>query len=311
MATPVQFIHKSIQKINVIKPLTGVMRIPFLMLTPVCVFIGVGSAHWQDGPINLVQIFIVFFGALASHISVNLFNEYFDFTSGLDAKTQRTPFSGGSGTLPAHPELAKITLVLAITTFVMAAVVGLYFIWLSGWMLLPLGIVGLFLLVTYTTLWAYQPFLCLIAPGLGFGILMVMGTHFALAGAYSWTSFFASLPTTFLVSGLLLLNQFPDVTADKSVGRKNYPIVIGFKNSAKLYGTLLLLAYASIFFGVIAGFLPYFCLFAMLSAPNAWKTYRGVSRYTGEIPALIPYMRSNVAINLITPILLAIGFFVG
>lgn len=40
---------------------------------------------------------------------------------------------------------------------------------------------------------------------------MVMGTHFALTGEYSATAGLASLVPFFLVSDLLLLNQFPDV----------------------------------------------------------------------------------------------------
>jgi 1,4-dihydroxy-2-naphthoate octaprenyltransferase len=196
-------------------------------------------------------------------------------------------------------------------TFVIAATIGLYFVWLRGWLLLPLGFIGLFLLVTYTIWWVYNPVLSLMAPGLGFGILMVMGTHFCLTGSYSWTSFVASLVPTFLVSDLLLLNQFPDVDADKSIGRNNFPIAIGRQASSVLYGILLLLAYVSVVVGVIAGLLPPFSLLALLTVIPAWKAYRGTRQNAENIPALIPSMGINVAINLITPIMLAAGLFIG
>ena len=169
------------------------MRLPFLLLTPACVAVGVATAHWQTGASNHLLALLVLVGALASHISVNAFNEYFDFRSGLDAKTERTPFSGGSGTLPNHPELATGTLWLAVIALVVAALIGVYVMWLRGWLLFPLGACGLLLVLTYTTWWAYRPVLCLIAPGLGFGLLMVMGTHFSLTGGYSWPpdSFFS------------------------------------------------------------------------------------------------------------------------
>lgn len=287
------------------------MRIPFLILTPACVAVGVGTAYWQTHEISWLQILLVLFGALASHICVNSFNEYFDFTSGLDAKTQRTPFSGGSGTLPTHPEIVKNTLYLAIASFAIATIIGLYFVWLRGILLLPLGAIGLFLLVTYTIWWVYNPILCLIAPGLGFGTLMVMGTHFSLTGSYSWISFVASLVPTFLVSNLLLLNQFPDVDADKSAGRRHFPITIGRQASVTLYGVLLLLAYLSVVVGVILGLLPRFSLLALLTVIFAWKAYQGAYRNAENIPALIPSMRLNVVINLTTPILLAVGLFIG
>ena len=55
-------------------------------------------------------------GRRGAHLAVNMLNEYFDFKSGLDFKTQRTPFSGGSGTLPANPHLARQALTTAIVS---------------------------------------------------------------------------------------------------------------------------------------------------------------------------------------------------
>ena len=293
------------------KPLLETMRLPFLVLTPACVIVGVGTAYWQSSEINWLHVLLVFIGALSAHICVNTFNEYFDFKSGLDSKTQRTPFSGGSGMLPAHPELGRATLILAWATFSLAAVVGAYFVWLHGWQLLPLGLLGLLLLVTYTTWWTSHPTLSLIAPGLGFGILMVMGTHFALTGTFGWPAFIASFVPAFLVSDLLLLNQFPDVEADQSIGRKDFPITIGRKSSSILYGFLLLLAYLSILAGVFLELLPIYSLIALLTAILAWLAYRRVSQNANNIPALIPVMGMNVIIVLTTPILLSIGLFIG
>jgi 1,4-dihydroxy-2-naphthoate octaprenyltransferase len=110
---------------------------------------------------------------------------------------------------------------------------------------------------------------------------------------------------------LLLLNQFPDVDADKSIGRNNFPIAIGRQASSVLYGILLLLAYVSVVVGVIVGLLPRFSLLALLTVIPAWKAYRGVYKNAENIPALIPSMRINVIINLTTPIMLAVGLFIG
>jgi 1,4-dihydroxy-2-naphthoate octaprenyltransferase len=294
-----------------LKTLLGPMRLPFLILTPACVAVGVGTAYWQTQAISWLQVLFVLLGALASHICINVFNEYFDFKSGLDAKTQPTPFSGGSGTLPAQPGLEKSSLRLAIGAFAMTALIGAYFVWLRGWQLLPLGALGLLLLVTYTIWWVYQPMLCLIAPGLGFGILMVMGTHFCLTGSYSRVAFVASLVPTFLVSDLLLLNQFPDVEADQSIGRRHFPIILGRRASARIYGILLLLAYLSVVASVSLGLLPRFSLLALLTVILAWKAYQGAARNAENIPALIPSLGINIMINLATPLLLAVGLFIG
>ena len=295
---------------NTLKSLLGPMRLPFLILTPACVAVGVGTAYMQTGTINWLYTLLVLIGAVSAHICVNAFNEYFDFKSGLDAKTVRTPFSGGSGTLQDKPELEKAALLLCLVSLAITAAIGVYFVLLQGWELLPIGILGLLLLVTYTNWWIRSPLVCLLAPGLGFGILMVMGTHFALAGSFSWASFVASLVPTFLVSNLLLLNQFPDVEADRSIGRRHYPITIGRVASSRIYAAFLLLAYLSIVAGVLLKVLPPFSLLALLTAILAVRVVQGVTRNADDIPNLIPFMGMNVIINLTTPALLAVGLFI-
>jgi len=293
------------------KDILGVMRLPFVLLTPACVLLGLGTALWTNGTVNWFYFALVLLGATAAHISVNTFNEYFDFKTGLDSHTQRTPFSGGSGTLQTRPDLERAAQVTAWASFTITGLVGLYFVSVWGWGLLPLGIVGLFLLYAYTVWMARNPILCLIAPGLGFGSLMVMGTHFALTGTYSPVAFVASLVPFFLVSDLLLLNQFPDVEADQTVGRKHFPITMGRVPSAYIYVAFLLLAYVSIVFGVALGFLPKFSLLGLLTLPIAIQIIRAVLRHAEDIPALIPSMGQNVLVNLLTPLLVAIGLFIG
>jgi 1,4-dihydroxy-2-naphthoate polyprenyltransferase len=296
---------------SMFKSLLGPMRLPFLLLAPACALVGVATASKAGGRLSWVQIALVLLGAVSAHICVNVFNEYFDFKSGLDAKTRRTPFSGGSGTLQSKPEMAAATLALACAALAVTAAVGVYFVLLRGWGLLPLGAAGLLLLVTYTVWFAYQPLLCLLAPGVGFGVLMVMGTHFALTGSYNLTSFVAALVPTFLVSDLLLLNQFPDVEADRSIGRRHYPITVGRRASAVIYGVFLLLTYVAIAAGVVLKWLPALCLIALPTAVLSWIAYRSARRHADDIAALGPFMGMNVVVNLLTPVLLALGLFLG
>jgi 1,4-dihydroxy-2-naphthoate octaprenyltransferase len=289
----------------------GIIRAPFLILAPVCVSLGIATAYWQTKSISWGYAALLLVGGVSAHICVNVFNEYFDFHSGLDIKTNRTPFSGGSGTLPKEPALAKMALMVSIGSLLVTAVIGLFFVFVRGWLLLPLGIFGLFLLVAYTPLLTRNPVTCLLAPGLGFGILMVMGTHFALTGTYTYTSFLASLLPSFLVSNLLLLNQFPDVEADRSIGRKHFPILIGRKSSSLIYGSFLAAAYLVVIVCVLTQLFPPFCLLACLTSFFSWQAFRGSRQNAENIPALIPAMGLNVIINLTTPVLLAVGFMVG
>ena len=71
-------------------------------------------------------------------------------SSGNFFHTERTPFSGGSGALPRHPQMARAVLVLGVTTLLGVILVGLYFLQQYGLDLLPVGLAGLLLVVTYT-----------------------------------------------------------------------------------------------------------------------------------------------------------------
>ena len=292
-----------------LKTVLGPMRIPFLLLTPACVLLGVATAFRATGHLNVFYTILTFLGAISAHISVNAFNEYFDFKSGLDFKTKRTPFSGGSGTLPANPTASRYALATAIATLIITALVGIYFIIVRGIFLLPLGLAGLGLVYFYTTWFTHNPLLCLIAPGLGFGPLMVMGTHFVLTGSYSWQAFVISLIPFFLVSDLLLLNQFPDVKADKEVGRNHLPIAIGIKRSSLIYAAFLLLAYLVVLIGVCVGSLPRLSLLGLFTVPVAIATSHGAFKHGENIPRLIPFMGLNVLVVILTPVLVAIGLF--
>ncbi len=292
---------------NNLKSLLGPMRVPFLILTPACALLGVGTAIWTTGHVNAVHVVLVLIGAVSAHISVNAFNEYFDFRSGLDLRTTRTPFSGGSGTLPEQPQMARAALITASIAFAVTGLIGLYFMSVRGLALLPLGLLGLFLILAYTVWLAYNPVLGLLAPGTGFGILMVMGTHVALTGQYSWTAFTASLVPFFLVNNLLLLNQFPDVQADQSVGRRHFPLIVGRRVSSYIYGAFLLLAYVAILAGVGLGQLPLASLIGLGTVVIAVPAFLGAVRYAEEVQKLVPYLGLNVIINIATPTLVGVG----
>jgi len=250
-------------------------------------------------------------GALLAHISVNLLNEYDDFRSGLDSLTVRTPFSGGSGSLPAHPEAAAATLIWGLLCLSVTAAIGLYFLCEKGMALLPLGLAGLVLVAAYTPLVTRQPLLCLFAPGLGFGPLMVVGTAFALSGHYSWIALTASLAPLLLVSELLLINQFPDIDADRQVGRRHLPIILGRRRCAVLFGILVVSAFVAIVVGRVAGSLPALALLGLLPLPLGMYLARQVYVYAEDVPRLIPFMGINVAMIHVTLLLVAIGLLFG
>lgn len=289
----------------------GAVRPNFMVLTPICVLLGVAVAVHEAGRIDVADALVALLGAALAHAAVNLLNEYDDFRSGLDAITVRTPFSGGSGTLPAHPEAASATLAAGVVSVAGTVLVGFYFAWSRGLAIVPLGLLGLVIVVAYTPWITRHPLICLLAPGLGFGPLMVMGTAFVLTGQYTPAAAWASLAPLFLVSELLLVNQFPDVEADRQIGRHHLPILLGRRASARIYAAFLLAAFAAIALGAAAGLLPGWSLLGLLPLPAALYLARGVMQRAEDQPRLIPLLGLNVATILGTLALYAAGILIG
>ena len=285
------------------------MRPPFLLLTPACVSVGVGSASLA-GPVDWTLALLVLLGALCAHISVNMLNEYHDFKSGLDQQTQRTPFSGGSGALPAHPQALNAVLAGGMLALIITLTLGLYFISLRGVALLPLGVLGALIIVTYTQWLNRMPFMCLIAPGLGFGPLMIVGTHLVLTGHHSSFALYASLIPFFLVNNLLLLNQLPDLEADRAAGRRHFLIVYGLGPTQWVYALFNVSAYLILLAGVLLQILPLWSLIALATAPLAVRASRTAFRFNNNVTTLKPALAQNVAINLLTPTLLGLSLLI-
>ncbi len=289
----------------------GPMRLPFLVLTPVCVLLGAASVLYEGHPVSVPYLLAALAGAVAAHVAVNSLNEYDDFRSGLDFRTRRTRFSGGSGALPAQPDRAHYGLVIGLAALAVVAVTGAYFWARHGPGIIPIGIAGMILIAAYTPLLTRSAILCLIAPGLGFGTFMVMGTHFALTGGYSWTAFVASLVPFFMVSNLLLMNQFPDLEADREAGRRHLIISSGRPAGVIVFAAFHLSAYLSIVAGFALGLLPAWGLLSLLTLPLAAPAVIALSRNRDGGAALAPAMGVNVLVVLLTPALLAIGMLLG
>lgn len=290
-----------------LKTLLAVARVNFLSLTLVCVGVA-ATAAWQAGtPLNIPHLALIFIMALCAHISVNAFNEFFDFRSGLDFLTQRTPFSGGSGELVARPNGIYLALTLAIVTIVAVVGIGIYFAWQIGWSLLWIGLPGVILIYTYTQHINRWPLACLLAPGVGFGLMMTLGAFWVLHGQVTAGALSLALILTLVVSDLLLLNQFPDVTADTQVGRRHFPIVIGRQHSAKLFALLWIASYGILLAAILQYWLPIQTLLALASIPLLIKMLIGVLRHADEPQLLIPYMALNVLLCHIYPLLLIAG----
>ena len=282
-----------------------VIRAPFLPLSVVLAFLG-ASIAWYDGAFHLGYALLAGFGILLAHISVDVLNEYADYKSGVDLETIKTPFSGGSGALPSGLISPKQALWLGLGSFIIIIPIGVYFVLVKGWLLLPLLVVAALCIFLYTpfilkTRWPEW------APGLGMGALPVIGAYFVQTGAYTLPAIIASVPSFILVHNLLLLNEFPDIEADRKAGRKTSPITMGKSKASIFYSVMTGVVYLWIIGGVVGGQMPKFSLIALLTIPFAIKAIRGALK-SEDMSKLMPAMASNVLVVLLTQLLLGIGY---
>ena len=296
------------EKLNM-HAIAGITRAPFLLLAPVCIFLAAGLAYSTTGEIDWGMLGLIMFCGVSAHIAVNALNEYQDFQSGLDLNTERTPFSGGSGTLPENPHFAPAALKISIITIGLTIISGLTIVYLRGSELLLPGLAGILIIVLYTKVINRYPVLCLLSPGLAFGILMVGGSYFALTGTYSVEIFLVSLIPFFLVNNLLLLNQFPDVAADRGAGRRHALIQYGMQTGSYIYLLFLVLAALALIVSVYLGALPLYSLAGLLLIALGVPIYQAASKHDSNVETLLPYMGKNVGMVLLLPVLLGVSLF--
>ncbi|MHA7816339.1 MAG: UbiA family prenyltransferase [Pseudohaliea sp.] len=178
---------------------------------------------------------------------------------------------------------------LGAAAFLLAGLFGLYLVWLRGWPMLALEVVGLAGALGYTGRPVNYK-----ARGLGvplvflfMGVLLVGGAYYAVSGRYHAGVFWLSLPFSLFASLLLLSNELRDYEADLAEGLRTLTVRIGYERAARLYRGLILLLAAVTFALGAAGLLAYAVL-PLLSLLCLLPPLRLLGRGPAERQALAP-----------------------
>ncbi len=282
------------------------IRGPFLILAVVLVLIGVFAAK-HDGFQHWGHAGLLIFGVVLAHIAVNLFNELSDYKTKIDENTNRTPFSGGSGMMQAGKTQPKVVRIVAYVIMGVSALIGVYFISISGWPILVFMLAGFLAIRFYTThlaKWLLGEF----AAGLTLGSLVVIGVYYAMTRTLTFEIIWVSIPPGILTSLLLFLNEFPDAEADEAGGRHHLVIQMGKQKSARVYIAGLGLVYLTILAGPFISALPMLSLIGLLALPLAIKAGTDALKHYDDLPKLIPALGMNVGVVILTDLFLAIAF---
>jgi 1,4-dihydroxy-2-naphthoate octaprenyltransferase len=283
------------------------IRGPFLILSITLALLGIATAHWH-GFGHIWHSLLLTVGVVLAHVSVNLFNEIADYKSKIDENTARTPFSGGSGMLQSGRTMVGRVTCVAYLTLLVAGAIGLYFCLVSGLLILFLMIAG-GLAIRFYTSYLSKWLIGELVSGLTLGSFVVIGVHFALTNFMTPDIIYIALVPGILTALLLFLNEFPDADADKMGGRRHLVIFFGKKKSAMIYAGAVFLLFALIAAGPFILNIPYTTLIALATLPLGVVAVFLTLRYHDKPARLVTAQGLNVALVILTDLLLAVAYF--
>ncbi|MHA2274733.1 MAG: 1,4-dihydroxy-2-naphthoate polyprenyltransferase [Candidatus Kariarchaeaceae archaeon] len=207
-------------------------------VTPVIV--GSALAFYSES-FKLIPALSCMLGALLLQVAANMANDYYDFKKGSDTSERIGPMRVTASGLLTPKELLRGLLFVILISIVN----GLYLIWISGIIILVIGVTSIISLMAYSGLRISYGYY-----GLGdffvftyFGILAVTGTYYVQMGEFDQIALWGSLPSGFLITAILVVNNYRDIETDRATGKRTLAVIMG-RNVTRIYFiSLLILSY--------------------------------------------------------------------
>ncbi len=265
------------------------------------------AAAFADGKFSIGPALAALLGALLLQIGSNLANDVFDYKKGADTSARLGPTRvTQAGFLSPGQVLTGMWL-----TFGLAAVIGLYLIWVGGWPIIAIGVLSIAAAIAYTG----GPF-PLGYHGLGdvfvfifFGLAAVCGTYYVQAGTVSRLAWLAAVPVGGLIVNILVVNNLRDIESDRAAGKRTLAVRLGARGAQIEYLLWLAVAYAVPpalwLFGLTSGWM----LLTWLSLPAALPPTRLILQQQGRV--LNQALAGSARFALIYSLLFSAGLLFG
>lgn len=228
-----------------------------------------GILAFRDGAFNLGLWALVAFGLVMAHATNNIFNDFTDYTKGVDQdnyyRAQYGPQPLVHG-LMTKKQLLTYDAVNGLIALTCGLVLGLY---RGGWTWLFLGL-GIFFVLFYTWPLKY------IALGelsvlLVWGPLMIGGGYYAITGMLSWNVVIASLPYALGVTTVIFGKHIDKCEADRERHIHTLPVLIGEKAGRVAVVTMFVWQYLAVVYLMVIGFFTPVMLAVFLAVPTFLK----------------------------------------
>lgn len=231
-----------------------------------------GVLALQKEAFHIGHFALALLGVLFLQISANMLNEYYDFIKGSDK--QKTH---GLGMIIARGMLdPKTVLRGGVLTLLLGILIGLYFVWTTGPLVLLIGVGGVLAVVLYTA----GPY-PLAYIGLGeitvfvfMGPMIVLGTFYVQAEDVRALAIWGGMPIAFIVANILHANNLRDLEADKAEGKHTLATIFGRRFARNEYSFLTAMTYISVLVLIVVGIAPLLSLLSFVTIPTAWRLIR-------------------------------------
>ena len=288
------------------------LRVPFLTASIVPVLLGTVIAWFATGTLYWGFLLLALLAGLLIHVGTNTINDYSDHTSGNDEANREfvRPFSGGSRVIQLGLLTPLEVLSGGLLFFLLSALIGFYLAWTRGPLILVIGAIGLISGMFYTWgpfNWAKRGIGELLV-GLNFGILMTLGAYYVQTQSFSWLPVIAAIPVSLLIAAVLYINEFPDYTADKQVGKNTLVVRLGRERAVILYTLIMVGVYLSIGIGVATDALPVTTLLGLITLPLTIRAIQYARTHHSSSFDLVPANALTVTGHLATGLLLTLAF---
>lgn len=262
------------------------------------------AAAFADNVFALFPALAALTGCLLLQIAVNLANDYFDGIKGIDGKDRVGPVRVTQSGLMG-PKTVKKAMILVL---ILAGLIALYLMWVGGWPIFWIAVASVLGALTYSG----GPF-PMASHGLAdffvfifFGIVAVCGTYYVQALDLTWTVFFLSFPVGFVITAILVVNNYRDITTDAAVGKRSLAVILGPEKTRMEFKILVALTYALPVIMAAAGAVSLWAaLLPLLSLPLAVVCIREMNTLTGS--PLNQTLAKTAKLSLIFSLLLAAG----
>ncbi len=219
----------------------------------------------QAGQFNFWYWVLLEIGLVMAHATNNLFNDYTDYSRGVD---QDNYYRAQYGPQPlVHGLLTKRQiLVYAGVTGLIALAAGLALVIARGWFALALLLAGAFFVLFYTFPLKY------IALGelsvlIVWGPLMIGGGYYVITGAWVWNVVIASLVYALGVTTVIFGKHVDKYEVDTQKGIHTLPVIIGEKAGRYTILAMFILQYLATVYLVLVRFFSPVMLVVVLALP--------------------------------------------